>query len=176
MSNQHDGPRDQTLATPWPWIRRVEAAIGRPLETDVCAMPDTAKAPRFYTEVDDGLSSPWPGLCWCNPPFNDIARWVWRALDQWRSNPLNHGTVFVVPSNRTEQGWFQRLRELERRGSAWSAYPAERINYEGAASSAPFPSMFWAIGPTWLCGIRSLEGARLEEPVQTLDLFAEVQP
>ena len=35
---------------------------------DVCALPENAKCPRFYTPEQDGLKQPWEGVCWCNPP------------------------------------------------------------------------------------------------------------
>ena len=160
-----NGPRDQTLSTPWHWVHAAERALGSRFDLDVCAGETTAKAERFYTVADDGLRSPWTGLCWCNPPFDSIGTWVARGMEQWKSNPLFEGVVYLVPTNRTEQGWFQRLREWERKGKAWSAYPAERINYVGGSSTAFFPSMFWGLGKPWLAGIQQLEGPR------TADLF-----
>lgn len=160
-----NGERDQKLATPVRWIREVERALGHAFELDVCAEPSTAKAPRFFTVEDNGLAQDWDGLCWCNPPFNAIGDWVARGLQQWDHNAAFAGVVYLVPTNRTEQPWFQRLRALERRGGAWSAYPAERINYDGGKSTAFFPSMFWAVGPAWLRSIQQLEGPR------TADLF-----
>lgn len=169
----HQGPRDQTLATPWRWVRAVERALGRTFDLDVCAAPETAKAPRFYTELDDGLRSPWEGLCWCNPPFDNIRAWVARGIQQWDFYMENAtdfgGVVFVVPCTKTEQAWWQTLRHLERKGAAWSAFPPERINYEGASSGAPFPSCFWALGPAWMRSIQQLEGGF------TADLFGAAE-
>ena len=31
-------------------------------QTDVCALPENAKCPKFYTPEDDGLSKNWGGL------------------------------------------------------------------------------------------------------------------
>lgn len=36
---------------------------------DVCATPENAKCEMFYTVDDDGLSKPWIGTIWCNPPY-----------------------------------------------------------------------------------------------------------
>lgn len=36
---------------------------------DVCAVPENAKCEKFYTPDDDGLSQPWDGVVWCNPPI-----------------------------------------------------------------------------------------------------------
>lgn len=36
---------------------------------DVCATPENAKCPSYYTEEDDALIQEWHGTCWMNPPF-----------------------------------------------------------------------------------------------------------
>ena len=165
----HAGARDQSLATPWTWIERVEHALSWVFSLDVCAADDTAKAPRWFTEADDGLRQPWDGVCWCNPPFNDIGSWVAKGL---REVELGRArvVVYIVPANRSDQGWWQALRAMERRGEAWSAYPACRIAYLGGPSTPPFPSMFWAIGEAAIASrIQRLDGM----PAQA-DLFAGV--
>ena len=43
-------------------------------DLDVCATPENAKCKRYYTPKQDGLSQPWDGTCWCNPPYG---RGVW---------------------------------------------------------------------------------------------------
>lgn len=35
---------------------------------------------RFYTKADDGLTSPWTGRVWMNPPFSGCAPWVERFI------------------------------------------------------------------------------------------------
>lgn len=155
---EHDGPRDQTLATPLAWIAATEVALGAPFDLDACAQHETAKAPRYYTKETDGLASDWFGLVWVNPPFDSIGSWVLKAIDEIQAGRAR-AVVFVVPANRSDQSWAQCLRRLERDGKAWSACPACRVRYDNGASSAPFPSMFWAIGdPALASRIRRLEG------------------
>lgn len=40
-------------------------------------------AKRYLTAVDDGLSTPWEGTVWCNPPYSGSTPWVekWAAHD-----------------------------------------------------------------------------------------------
>ncbi|MGN6609970.1 MAG: DNA N-6-adenine-methyltransferase [Jatrophihabitans sp.] len=45
---------------------------------------------------------------WCNPPYSDIEPWVAKA---WDEHPATGGIVMLLPANRTEQGWWQRLVE-----------------------------------------------------------------
>lgn len=51
-----------------------------PFDLDPCApiaRPwDTAA--RHFTVEDDGLSQPWAGRVWCNPPYSDAAAWLER--------------------------------------------------------------------------------------------------
>ena len=48
---------------------------------DVCATPENAKCDSFCTKEQDGLSQPWEGVVWCNPPYGrQIGEWVRRAF------------------------------------------------------------------------------------------------
>lgn len=50
-------------------------------DLDVCALPENAKCARYYTPEQDGLSQPWKGVCWCNPPYGrEIGSWVRRGF------------------------------------------------------------------------------------------------
>ena len=56
-------------------------AIGLEFDLDVAAPPGGVPwipAKRYYTISDDGLSQPWEGLVWCNPPFTKVAPWARR--------------------------------------------------------------------------------------------------
>ena len=47
---------------------------------DVCASPENAKCPHFFSKEEDGLSRPWSGRCWMNPPYGRfIGAWVEKA-------------------------------------------------------------------------------------------------
>jgi phage N-6-adenine-methyltransferase len=90
-----------------------------PFDLDVAAAPHNAKCPRYYTLEDDGLSQPWTGAVWCNPPYSGIGAWVQKAWDEWTLNPDGPTTiVMLLPANRTEQKWWQELVEPCRDGNA----------------------------------------------------------
>lgn len=159
-----NGPRIQTLATPWPVLRRIERVLDERFDLDVCAEDHTAKAARWYTVDDDGLAQRWSGLCWCNPPYDSIARWVGKAFEEHRVHGVR--TVLLVPA-RTGMTWFLRCRRAESEGRATIAFWPGRIAYEGSGSAPYEYSVVIGIG----AGLEALR--LLEQPKQT-DLFAGV--
>ena len=61
-------------------------------DIDVCAPPGGVSyipAERYYTKADDGLSQPWTGRVWMNPPYSNSAPWVWRFITH------RHGIALV---------------------------------------------------------------------------------
>jgi hypothetical protein len=64
--------------------RWVFDAMGLEFDLDVAAPPGGpwhVPAKRWYTAEDDGLTSPWDGLVWCNPPYSRMKDWapLWLA-------------------------------------------------------------------------------------------------
>jgi hypothetical protein len=58
---------------------------------------DTARA--HYTMLDDGLSKPWHGRVWCNPPYG-------AATGDWLSRLAEHGEGTALIFARTETRTF----------------------------------------------------------------------
>ena len=65
--------------------RWVFDAMGLEFDLDVASPPGGpwhVPAKRWYTAEDDGLTQPWDGLVWCNPPYSGLRPWV----DRWASH------------------------------------------------------------------------------------------
>ena len=110
-------------------------------DLDVCALPENAKCARYYTPEQDGLSQPWDGVVWCNPPYGrNIGKWVRKAHDENRRN--NNYIVMLLPA-RTDTRWFHDyiLSKAEIR------FIRGRLKFGGAKNSAPFPSMVVVFRP-----------------------------
>ena len=78
-----------------------------PFDLDPCAATvrpwDCARI--NYTERDDGLSKPWRGRVFLNPPFDRyiVGRWIQKLAQHNRGIALLHA--------RTEAGWFEPIWE-----------------------------------------------------------------
>lgn len=75
-----------------------------PFDLDPCAadsMPwPTAK--RMVTKAEDGLSIPWDGFVWCNPPYgHDSVPFLERMVE--------HDNGLLLIFSRTETSYFQDL-------------------------------------------------------------------
>lgn len=124
-------------ATPQDFFDQMNAKFGFTL--DVCALPENAKCPRYFTPEDDGLKQPWSGVCWMNPPYGrTIGQWMRKA---WESAQAGATVVCLIPA-RTDTAW-------------WHDYAAKghvtfirgRLKFGGHENSAPFPSALVAFFP-----------------------------
>jgi phage N-6-adenine-methyltransferase len=75
-------------------------------DLDVAAAAHNAKCERYYDRESDGLTQPWLGFVWCNPPYSDLESWVDKAWDEWRAGRPGL-IVMLLPANRPEQPWWQ---------------------------------------------------------------------
>ena len=80
------GPADVAITNDeWYTPRWIFDAAGLTFDLDVCAPVAlefrTCPARRYLTVLDDGLTAPWDGLVWMNPPFSNLRPWLarWRA-------------------------------------------------------------------------------------------------
>lgn len=118
--------------TPQDLFDKLNAEFGFTLDT--CALPENAKCDRYYTPEQDGLSQPWDGTCWCNPPYGrQIGKWVKRGL----LSSYSGATVVMLLPARTDTKWFHDyiLHHAEIR------FLKGRLKFGGGCNSAPFPSM-----------------------------------
>ena len=107
---------------------------------DVCALPENAKCPKYYTPEQDGLSQPWYGCCWCNPPYGrQIVKWIEKAAQSAENGAL---VVMLLPA-RTDTRWFHEYIY----GKAEIRFVKGRLKFGESKNSAPFPSMVVVFRP-----------------------------
>jgi len=126
-------------ATPHKLFDELDREYGFTL--DVCASADNAKCERFYTIADDGLTQPWHGVCWMNPPYGrTIGRWVHKA----RQSSREGATVVCLLPARTDTAWWHD--EITPHATE-IRFLRGRLHFNGASSGAPFPSAIVVFRP-----------------------------
>lgn len=91
----HNAQKDEWLTPP-----TLLKLLG-PFDLDPCAPinPPWEMAPKRYTVADDGLSQPWLGMVYCNPPYGlEAAKWLEKLA--------NHNNGIALIFARTETAMF----------------------------------------------------------------------
>lgn len=79
----------------------VFAALGLTFDLDPATLPGGVPwvpAERHYSELDDGLTQPWDGRIWLNPPYSNPRPWIEKL--SWNGND-----VALLPAD-TATSWF----------------------------------------------------------------------
>jgi phage N-6-adenine-methyltransferase len=102
----HDDKTDE-WATPKSFVRPLADAVGG-FDLDPASGAEAEPhAAKVYTEEDDGLSQPWHGAVFLNPPFSEKADWIQKAIAE-----VNEGradlVVTVLPCD-TSTTWFHDM-------------------------------------------------------------------
>lgn len=128
--------------TPETIVTRVTDMFGT-IDLDPCSN-DSEKpnvpAATVYTKTDDGLSQPWNGCVYLNPPYGKtIGDWVQRLHDEYTAGNVTEA-VALLPA-RTDTAWFEVLRDYPR------CFVRGRLKFANSKNSAPFPSVLVYLGP-----------------------------
>lgn len=79
---QHELTSDDYYTPAWVFDR-----MGIEFDLDVCSPPGGppfVPAANYYTQADDGLTSPWYGRVWMNPPYSNVTPW-WDRFAEHRA-------------------------------------------------------------------------------------------
>lgn len=142
---------DMDAETPQEFFDRLDAEFH--FDLDPASTHENAKCERHYTVEEDGLSQPWDGTVFCNPPYGrEIGKWVKKGYEEAQRG----NTVVMLLPARTDTRWFHDyvMKALEIR------FIKGRLKFSGAENSAPFPSMvvIFDKGPwTWWPSVKTME-------------------
>lgn len=124
-------------ATPQEFFDQLTWVYGE-FTLDPCATSANAKCKRFFTRKDDGLSQPWRGKVFMNPPYGrEIGRWMRKAFEESLKGAF---VVCLVPA-RTDTRWWQ---DYAKRGHVH--FLRGRLRFGNARNAAPFPSAIVTFG------------------------------
>lgn len=111
-----------------------------PFDLDAAAAKENAKAPRFFSIEDNGLSKEWTGRVFLNPPYGkDIGNWMQKAYYAAYEGTASV-VVCVVPA-RVDTAWWHDW--VVGRGEVRFLRGRVRFLAPGGGlkmSSAPFPT------------------------------------
>jgi site-specific DNA-methyltransferase (adenine-specific) len=102
-----------------------------------CSNSRTApvRANAHYTQDDDGLSLPWFGRVFCNPPYGRaLCHWVAKAYEESRCGNTQT-IVMLIPARTDTKFWHQSIV-----GKAAILFLKGRLKFGNAEQVAPFPS------------------------------------
>lgn len=105
----------------------------------------------YYDKERDGLTSPWFGTVWMNPPFSRVTPWVDRFIEH------NDGIALLVVSRSK---WFARLWNC---ADAITPFP-ENWKFErpdGKAKKIAFQTMLFGLGNTAVKAMSNLPETRI---------------
>ncbi len=119
-------------STPTEIVSQLEWEFGA-FTLDPCATINNAKAPKFFTQDDNGLVQSWSGeRVFMNPPYGrTISDWTSKAYEESKRGSL---VVCLVPS-RTDTDWWHRFAM---KGEI--RFIRGRIQFGSLGVNAPFPS------------------------------------
>lgn len=125
--------------TPQAIVDAVVACLGG-IDLDPCAhRGHRIPAAKHYTITDDGLSAPWAGKVYMNPPYGrTIDLWVRRLCEEHEKGNVTEA-IALVPG-RIDTQWWKRMRDYV------MCFVEGRLTFIGNDDPAPFPSVLVYLG------------------------------
>ena len=99
---------------------------------DVCATAKNRKCDLYISEQEDALSKDWEsdGVCWMNPPFSGLQKWVKKAYDESQKGRM---VVCLLPCRTNTNWWHDYVMKGEIR------FIRGRPKFNGADHGLPQP-------------------------------------
>jgi len=122
-------------------------------DIDVCAPPGGVPwipAKTYFTENDDGLTQPWVGFVWCNPPYSNPSPW----LDTMRK----HGNgIILVRADLSSGAYYRAFTDAN-----YLHVPRGRLQFvnghAGTTSSVAFTTIMLGFGDNAGVALARLDG------------------
>lgn len=127
------------------WLLKALHEVFGTFDLDPCsptADPRKAsvRAKLYFTEADDGLSLPWNGNVFLNPPYGrEIKHWIRKGRDEVRVKNAQM-VCGLIPARTDTNYWAEDIA-----GQATVVFLKGRLSFDDCGQAAPFPSalIFW---------------------------------
>jgi phage N-6-adenine-methyltransferase len=113
--------------TPPAYVEAARAVLGG-FDLDPASSPaanQIVQAAQYFTRDDDGLTQPWHGRVWMNPPYAPplLGQFVNRLVEHIKTGDVAEAIVLV--NNATETDWFLELAEV----ASLICFPSSRVKF-----------------------------------------------
>jgi len=98
---------------------------------DVCADSNNKKVETYFSVEDDSLTKDWVGICWMNPPYKDMKKWIIKAYNESIKN--KSVVVCLIPARTNNAWWHEYCMRGEIR------FIKGRPKFEGCIHGLPQP-------------------------------------
>lgn len=97
---------------------------------------ETVRAKCFFTKEDDGLTLPWHGRIWLNPPYSqpDITKFANKMVEEVKAGRVT--AAITLTHNYTDTEWFQTLAA----NTQAICFPNRRIKFIHASGDTGSPT------------------------------------
>jgi len=107
--------------------RRVMGGIDLDPASCYHANEEIVRARGYYTRADDGLTLPWRGRVWLNPPYDTFApKFFVKFCEEYEARRTPMGCLLLGVHHLTTK-WFQRVEQF----AAILCLPAGRLKFTG---------------------------------------------
>ena len=131
--------KDHTWETPQDLFDKLNSVFN--FNTDVCALPETAKCVHYFTPEINGLKQDWNGVLWCNPPYGRMQKdWIIKAESESIKNDST--VVMLIPAKTDTKIW----HEVIFKSATSICFIRGRLRFGDSKENAPFPSAIIVFG------------------------------
>ena len=135
----HFSSKTDVWATPQATFDALHAEFA--FETDVCALPENAKCPHYFSPEQDGLAQTWEGSCYMTPPYGrEMPKWIRKAYESARQGAT---VVCLLPSRTDTAAWHDFVMKASE-----VRFLRGRLKFGDSKNAAPFPSAVVVFRPT----------------------------
>jgi hypothetical protein len=149
LSSMNGKPKNDECYTPQ-WIFD---DLGVRFDLDVCApIGGTGLVPadKHYSELDDGLTSPWFGLVWMNPPYSKPTPWIDKFIG-------HSNGICLVPTSKSK--WFTNIWNIAHAVTLMP--PNLKFINNGKNFQISFQTIMFAMGDDAVAGLHRLNTSKV---------------
>lgn len=110
-------PDDCEWYTPPEILNRVYQVMEIDLDPASPAVP-TVKARKHYTKEQNGLTKPWEGNIYLNPPYGrEVSKWIDKLTEEWQACRISNAIILIHA--KTDTRWFEKLADIAAEICCW---------------------------------------------------------